>query len=168
MIFNGILFLLWFAMWLFLSWPIDIKDAISGVLIALFVTFMTMDVMKSGDAGNGKRISVIGRLARLAWFVGYIFVFLWECLKANIDVAFRVTHPDLPIRPGTIKVKVGLKSDMGLTFLANSITLTPGTTSVDINKREGFLYIHMLSVKQSRGRPKAVDTFENILKRIFE
>ena len=95
-------------------------------------------------------------------------VFIWECFKANIDVAYRVLHPKLPIRPGTVKVKVSLKSDIGLTFLANSVTLTPGTTTVDIDKPNGYLYVHCLSVKDGAVRLPVVSRFENILKRIFE
>ncbi|MCX5678833.1 MAG: Na+/H+ antiporter subunit E [Candidatus Omnitrophica bacterium] len=168
MIFNGILFILWFAVWMLLSWPPDAKNIISGVLVSLFVTFMTSDIMHVGSAKERRAITFLGRLACLGWFIYYIFVFLWECFKANIDVAYRVIHPDLPISPGTIKVKVALKSDIGLTFLANSITLTPGTTSVDVDKEQGYLYVHMLCVKEDRGRLKIVDKFENILKRIFE
>lgn len=166
--FTGMLFILWFAVWMLLSWPPDLKNIVSGLLAAAFVTFMTMDIMSHEDDENKKHIGIIGRLVRLAWFVLYIFVFLWECLKANIDVAYRVIHPGLPIRPGTIKVKVGLTSDIGLTFLANSITLTPGTTSVDVDKATGFLYVHMLYTGVGQTRLKIVDKFENILKRIFE
>ncbi|MFA5085679.1 MAG: Na+/H+ antiporter subunit E, partial [Candidatus Omnitrophota bacterium] len=67
---------------------------------------------------------------RYLWLVYYVVIFLWECLKANIDVAFRVIHPYLPIRPGTVKIKTSLRSDIGLTFLANSLTLTPGNTTI--------------------------------------
>ncbi len=158
------LFLLWLFVWFLLSWPPDIKDVISGALVSSLVTFMTMDFMISGDAKGGKR----RRIARFGWYVWYLFVFIWECLKANIDVAYRVMHPDIPISPGTIKVKIGLKSDIGLTFLANSITLTPGTTSVDIDKEAGFLYVHVLSLKPGQVGVKVVDTFERILKRIFD
>jgi multicomponent Na+:H+ antiporter subunit E len=98
--------------------------------------------------------------------------FLWECVKANLDVAFRVLHPDLPIRPATLKVKTSLTSDTGLTFLANSITLTPGTTTVDIDKDKGYIYVHILYVKDVKDRSKTrlavVEKFENILKRVFE
>ena len=168
MIFNCTLFILWFIVWILLSWPPDTKDIISGVLVSLFVTFMTSDIMNLKAAEERKAKSVLRRMLCLAWFIWYIFVFLWECIKANIDVAYRVIHPDLPISPGTIKVKVALKSDVGLTFLANSITLTPGTTSVDVDKERGFLYVHMLCAEGASGRLKVVDKFENILKRIFE
>ena len=108
--------------------------------------------------------------ASVLWSVAYIFVFLWECVKANLDVAYRVLHPDLPIRPGTFKVKTGLKSDVGLTFLTSSITLTPGMTSVDVDKGGGWIYIHFLYVRDSGNkcpRLSAVARFERILKRIF-
>jgi len=165
------LFLLWFFVWLFLNWPVSGSDIAVAVIVSFFVTFMTVDVFK--DYQNGaKGKAKINPVVRLAWFVVYVFVFVWECLKANIDVAMRVIHPDLPIRPGTIKVKTSLRSDIGLTFLANSITLTPGTTSVDIDKANGFIYIHWLYVrkgydKTSRSLP-IVGKFENILKRMFE
>ena len=110
--------------------------------------------------------------ARCLWFVYYIAVFLWECVKANIDVAYRVVHPDLPISPGTIRVKTGLKSDVGLTFLANSITLTPGTTTVDIDKYRGYIYVHWLCVRKDYDRTSeklaVVGKFERILKKVFE
>lgn len=161
-------FIFWFVLWILISWPPETKDFISGALASLFITFMTADVMIGNCPKRVKDRSVPRRLSRLAWFVCYVFVFLWECLKANIDVAYRVIHPRLPIKPGTIKVKVSLSSDVGLTFLANSITLTPGTTTVDVDKERGFLYIHMLYVKEASFGLRVVSKFENILKRIFE
>jgi multicomponent Na+:H+ antiporter subunit E len=91
--------------------------------------------------------------------------------KANIDVAYRVSHPNLPIRPGIVKVKTSLKSDTGLTFLANCITLTPGTMTVDIDKNSGFLYIHWINVKDKDvegATERIVKRFERRLTRIFE
>jgi len=109
--------------------------------------------------------------SRYLWFCYYVPMFLWECLKANIDVAWRVLHPGLPINPGIVKVKTTLKSDTALTFLANSITLTPGTFCVDIDAEEGFLYIHWIDVKTKDVQEASrliVDQFENILRKIFE
>lgn len=106
---------------------------------------------------------------RYLWLAYYVVIFLWECLKANIDVAFRVLHPDLPIRPGTIRVKTSLKSDAGLTFLANSLSLTPGNTTIDVDRDSGVLYVHRLYIRE--GAMEAIPVaakFENILKRIFD
>ncbi len=109
---------------------------------------------------------------KILWFACYAVLFLWECLKANIDVAWRVISPALPIRPGAIRVKTDLKSDAGLTFLANSITLTPGKTTIDIDKENGYIYIHVLFLKEdysvSDMRLSVVSKYERILKRVFE
>lgn len=169
------LFILWFVVWLMLAWPVEAKDVITAALVSALVSYMTADlVLRPAAAGApaaakaaGKRVGIAGGSVRVLWFFVYVVVFLWECIKANIDVAFRVVAPHLPIRPGTVKVKVALKSDIGLTFLASSITLTPGTTTVDIDKEGGYLYVHQLYVREAGGRLKAVERYENILKRIF-
>jgi multicomponent Na+:H+ antiporter subunit E len=106
---------------------------------------------------------------RYFWFLVYLFVFIWECLKANIDVAYRVLHPAMPIRPGIVKVKTTLKSDMAKMLLANSITMTPGTISVDII--DDHLYIHWIFI--SSDDPEVytgiiTGSFEKYIKRIIE
>ena len=108
---------------------------------------------------------------KILWFLYYIPLFIWECLKANLEGAYRVAHPDLPINPGIVRIKTSLRSDIALTFLANSITLKPGTMTVDIDKENGILYVHWADVK-SRDIEQATELiagkFERALKRIFE
>ncbi|NTW92401.1 MAG: cation:proton antiporter [Methanoregulaceae archaeon] len=70
--------------------------------------------------------------------------FFLEVIKANLDVAYRVIT--LNIRPGIIRVSSGLKSDLGVFMLANSITLTPGTITVDIDEETHDLFIHNINV----------------------
>lgn len=165
-------FILWLAVWTLLSWPVGLSEVVTGALAAVFVTAMTADLFKpaSGAAARPKR-AFITVPVRMAWFVVYVFVFIWQCVRANIDVAKRVLHPALPIRPGTTRVKTVLKSDVALTFLANSMTLTPGMTTIDIDKEEGVFYIHWLCVPQTKGsldRLPIVHMYERILQRIFE
>ena len=163
-------FLLWFFVWLVLSWPPDANDLALAVMASLIVTFITANTFRRprGVKDTGHRPGV----KRLFWFICYVPVFIWECVKANLDVAFRVVHPGLPIRPGTVRVKTELVTDMALTFLANSITLTPGTTTVDVDKENGFIYIHRLYIADDQqavgGNFKTVERFEKMLKRIFE
>jgi multicomponent Na+:H+ antiporter subunit E len=148
-----------------LSWPPSPRDALTGIFVSAFVTLMTKDMLVYGRAR-------IKNPLKLLWFGYYVVVFVWECLKANIDVAYRVIHPDLSIRPGTLRVKTGLKSDAGLTFLANSITLTPGTTTVDVDRDRGYIYVHRLYIRKDFDcnceKMPIVEKFENILKKIFE
>ncbi|MBU0694279.1 MAG: Na+/H+ antiporter subunit E, partial [Candidatus Omnitrophica bacterium] len=136
-----ILFLAAFLVWSVLSWVPDFQHLIVGVFVAALVAFLTGDLFVS-------RPYILKRPRRYWYFIAhYLPVFLWEMIKANIDVAYRVLHPDLPINPGIVRVKTSLKSDTALTFLANSITLTPGTMSVDIDKDNGVLYIHWINVR---------------------
>lgn len=70
--------------------------------------------------------------------------FLLEVTLANLDVAYRVITGK--IRPGIIRVQSGLKTDLGIFMLANSITLTPGTITVDIDEESHDLYVHNINV----------------------
>lgn len=159
-----ILFILALIIWLLLNWIPDWQHFVIGVFVAGFVAFMTGDMFV-------QRPYLFKHVERYFWFLYYIPIFLWECIKANIDVAYRVSHPDVPLNPGIVKVKTTLISDTALTFLANSITLTPGTLSVDVDKEGGFLYVHWINVKRKdiEGATEIiVKKFEKILKRIFE
>jgi multicomponent Na+:H+ antiporter subunit E len=82
---------------------------------------------------------------RWFWFIVYLVTFIWACIKANFDVAYRVLHPAMPIRPGIVKFKTTLRSDFAKTLLANSITMTPGTITVDII--DDVFYVHWIYIR---------------------
>ncbi len=106
---------------------------------------------------------------RLLHLVIYLPVFFWEMFKANFDVAYRVIHPRMPIRPGIVAIKTELKTDIGKLFLANSITLTPGTLTMDV--RGEYLFIHWINVKDEeveRASEIIAGRFEKHLKAICE
>ncbi len=81
------------------------------------------------------------------WFIWliYLFPFFFAMAVANIDVAYRVITGR--INPGIVKISPRLKNDMSLTILANSITLTPGTLSVDVDEKTNDLYVHWINVR---------------------
>ncbi len=106
---------------------------------------------------------------RYFWFFIYLFIFIWECIKANLDVAYRVLHPAMPIRPGIVKVRTSLKSAFARTLLANSITMTPGTITVDIIGDD--MFIHWIYVKSDDPviyTEMITGKFEKYIKRIVE
>lgn len=80
----------------------------------------------------------------LATTVAYVFFYLKELVKSNVNVAAIVLSPDLPVQPGIVTVRTRLNSPMGRMLLANSITLTPGTLTVDLDGDE--LHIHWVTV----------------------
>lgn len=166
-------FFVWFLVWVGLSWPVTMQEIITGMIVSAFVSCMTIGIFNDKKPGKGSAVAatLIKLPLKLFWFVVYVIVFVWECLRANFDVAYRVIHPDLPIRPGTIRIKTALTSDAGLTFLANSITLTPGTTTVDIDRAKGLIYVHQLFIRgdsEAQRRIPSIERFERILKRVFD
>jgi multicomponent Na+:H+ antiporter subunit E len=98
----------------------------------------------------------------------YLPVFIWKLILANLDVARRVLSPSLPLNPGIVKVQTNLKSDFAKLTLANSITLTPGTLSIDVE--DDYLYVHTVDVKgkTAEEHQKNISTpFEQILGGVF-
>jgi multicomponent Na+:H+ antiporter subunit E len=77
-------------------------------------------------------------------FLVYLFPFFFAMARANVDVAYRVITGR--INPAIVKINPNLKNDLSLTFLANSITLTPGTLSVDVDQKTNELYVHWINI----------------------
>lgn len=82
----------------------------------------------------------VGTLARWAVYLPYL---LWQIAKANVEVAYTVLHPSMPIDPSIEEFHPEVPVGLPVTSLANSITLTPGTVTVDIRKRN--FYVHALT-----------------------
>jgi multicomponent Na+:H+ antiporter subunit E len=77
-------------------------------------------------------------------FIVYLFPFFWAMAKANIDVAYRVITGR--INPAILKIDPKLDRDLAVTMLATSITLTPGTLSVDVDEETNELYVHWINI----------------------
>lgn len=79
--------------------------------------------------------------------VSFFFFFLYELLKANVQVAYDVITPKLYMQPGIVRVPLDAKSDIEITLLANLISLTPGTLSLDVSSDKSALYVHAMYIK---------------------
>jgi len=77
----------------------------------------------------------------------YYLYFFKELIKSNIKLAAIILNPDLPIKPGIVKVRTRLKSKMGRLMLANSITLTPGTMTMEI--KDEWIYVHCVTLESA-------------------
>lgn len=118
-----------------------------GVWLALVCTLNWQELLMGGvlsaivAAFGWRYFSQVGfshlSLKKLIYLIAYIPVFFWAMIKANFDVAYRVLHPRMPINPGIVLIKTDLKSDTGKLALANSITLTPGTLTMDVKACAG-------------------------------
>lgn len=154
--------LLSLLIWLLVTWPFGWVDVGVGLFFAVLVATLLSELYP-------ERPHAIFDPRRWFWAAIYLPYFLYYCLKANLDVAYRVLHVDLPIHPGIVHVPTTLKSDWSKAFLAASITLTPGTLVVDIADQD--LYVHWINVpgkdREQHTRDIAA-TFEPLLRRIFE
>ena len=83
-------------------------------------------------------------LARTRHLVGLLLFFLWELLLANLRVAWDVVTPRPRMRPGVIAVPLTARTDVEITVLANMVSLTPGTLSLDVSSDRRFLYVHAM------------------------
>jgi multicomponent Na+:H+ antiporter subunit E len=146
-------------------WLWSVEEIIFGIILSVIVGAISRKIFVK----NSYRM-----LNPVRWFtfIGYLFYFFYEMAKANFDVAYRVITGR--INPGIVKISPNLKTDLGATMLANSITLTPGTLSVDIDEDSNDLYIHWINVKKEALDKKPVECryvcagFDKWVRRIAE
>ena len=152
-----VLLILIMLIWILLTYPFDTQEAIAGIAVALIILVMPLPgIAILGDIRWTPKAFIYG--------IGYVFYFLWQLVRANLDVAFRVLHPKLPIEPGIVRVETVLKTRLGRLLLANSITLTPGTITMEADGPD--FYVHWIKVEgvhdKERTR-KIVSGFEKYL-----
>lgn len=137
-------------------------ELLAGLLIALLVALATgMFVWARGDW------RVLQPKRWLLFLVYILGPFPLAMAKANLDVAWRVITGK--VRPGIVKFNPNLKTDLGRTFLANSITLTPGTLTVDVDEGTGDFYVHWINVTNECPTPEDVcDPFPSWARRVAE
>jgi len=151
-----------FAVWLALTSSLEIQEVSVGIGVCVVVAlWLSRYYLHLGLPPLSVK--------RVLFLFIYLVVLGAEIAKANLDVAYRVIHPKMPITPGIVVIKTGLKSDIAKMALANSITLTPGTFTLDIIGDN--LLIHWINVKaeEVEDATEAIgERFEKYLKVIFE
>jgi multicomponent Na+:H+ antiporter subunit E len=144
---------LWsFVLWLVLTagskgmlWSTE--ELAAGVIFSAVVAFTTRTVI-------GEKASRFLNPIKWVAFLAYIPVLFWGMTKANLDVAYRVITGR--IKPGIVRVPVELENDAQYTILSNSITLTPGTLTIDACPEEKALYVHWINVTEPEPKDSRV------------
>ena len=164
-----VLFVLAFIVWCLLVWPYDSETGWDGQGLLVGAVAALAVAVLFGSLFTGAPVGFLNPI-RYMWLLLYIPVFVYYCIRANLQVVYLVLHPEMPIEPGIVKVRTTLRNPSAITALANSITLTPGTLTVDANT-QGELYVHWLKVETAdevEASRKIVSKFEPFLRRIFE
>ena len=121
-----------FLLWMLLSGSLAAEELISGMIVAIVAAIATSRI----DLFNGIKLEPYAPVA----LVKYLANFAFALVRANLDMARRVLTPALPLHPEIVEVQTQLQSDLGRLLLANSITLTPGTLTVDV--KDSRLLVH--------------------------
>ncbi|MBK1717991.1 Na+/H+ antiporter subunit E [Thiocystis violacea] len=125
-----------FVVWLGLTNSLQIQEVLAGLLVVSAIVWLTIPKPAGGE--HGQPWSLLNLLL-------YLPVFLKDLVLANIDVASRVLNPRLPINPGIVRIRTGLTAPYQRLMLANSITLTPGTVTLEMEGED--LYVHWIDVR---------------------
>lgn len=125
--------LIMFAFWVILSGEFTPLLLGSGVAASLLVACLSHDLL-IGPMDVARKVRDLGR------FMKYLPWLFWQIILANIDLVYRVLHPKMPIDPGFITFKNECETEIGMVTLANSITLTPGTVTVDVTDQEFIVH----------------------------
>ena len=126
----------------------SLEELLFGLILSLIAGFIGRTILVKDSFRMANPL-------RWIYFIAYLGPFFYEMAKANFDVAYRVITGR--INPGIVRISPDLKTDLSVSLLANSITLTPGTLSVDIDEATNDLYIHWINVKEEALAHKPVD-----------
>ncbi|BEP29952.1 Na+/H+ antiporter subunit E [Helicovermis profundi] len=148
-----LLFITLFVFWAGLVFPLSFQELIVGIILSFSISLLVSIRIK------GKEMY---KISGIPYVFKFIFIFAWELIKANFSIAKIVLTPSLPISPKIVKVKTSIRSELGKAVLANSITLTPGTLTIDLVGDE--LYIHVVDGKKVSDADDILLPFEKTLK----
>ena len=114
-------------------------------------------------AGESSYFAKVGQVIRFAGF------FIWQLVVANLRVTVEILTPAHTMRPAVVAVPLDVTRPSSITLLANIITLTPGTLSLDVAPNGNVLYVHAMHVQDAdEFRQEIKDGFERCIKEIFE
>jgi len=150
------------VVWILFTAAVDPAELVLGAVVVVLVVLFTRS---QSELFGGIKLGVRGIVA----IPVYLGLFVWKLILANLDVARRVLSPRIPLNPGIVAVPTELQSRMGTLLLANSITLTPGTLTLDVDK--DTLYVHWIDVRGAsadEARASIVAPFERTLKGVAE
>ncbi|HUH17792.1 Na+/H+ antiporter subunit E [Albibacterium sp.] len=141
--------------WVALTGDFELGNYTFGFLLSYFILRST--AVKDGGVSYFNRIPKI---------IGFLFFFLYEMLKANLQVAYDVITPRFFMKPGIVKFPLSAKTDLEITLLANCISLTPGTLIIAVSDDRKAIFVHVMYLED---RDKFIEEVKNGLeKRLLE
>jgi multicomponent Na+:H+ antiporter subunit E len=145
--------------WAALQGSFSLADLLLGAVLGTAVVFFSRPLYDTDEASDEMTLGGgLRPLRRMGRFVILVLVFLRELTVSSVRVARYVLQPTLQIRSGIVAYPLDVTTDREIAALANLITLTPGTMSLDVSEDKSTLYIHTMSVASESGQ----DVIEDI------
>lgn len=144
-----VFFLILLTIWFILSGRFEVKFALYGIGTCAFCAWFGVYLLKTPLSGDGRVVSFGLKSIRLSLLLTSLFWLLWEIIKANIQIALVVLNPRLPIEPSVVTFRVRFENPLSVFTLANFITLTPGTITLDV--QDDVYIVHALTKKAAEG-----------------
>jgi len=133
---NGLLLnILLAAVWVFLTGELNFQNFVEGFVIGFAIIFVTKNVTSTSSY-----------LRKIPKIIEFVFYFIYELILANIKVTVDILTPKHRMTPAIIAVPLTIDKNFEITLLANLITLTPGTLSLDLSSDKKILYVHSMYV----------------------
>jgi len=143
-----------FVVWIALTLSFSNQELTTGFVVSFTIAYIYTTNYKSIDEFRLRPIV----------YLQYLVIFIKNLILSNLDVAKRVIDPKLPINPGIVEIKTNLKEDYKKLILANSITLTPGTITMDVQGDRMFIHwIDVTSTDIDKASEEIAGDFEKIL-----
>lgn len=148
MVHMGCLAVVLFAFWMALSGHTETKFVVYGIITAGVTTWLTYPLLLVPNKDHSKLYYVFG--FSLPRMVMYFFWLMWQLVLANIDVLLAETAQEMKIDPKVVRFRFRADNPMASVVLANSITLTPGTVTMNVTD-DGVYEIHALTPGAAQG-----------------
>lgn len=122
--------------WAGLLGSFGLANLVSGFVVSYALLFL----VTRGMPGHAKYFGKVPRL------IGFTCYYLWELVKSNAIIAYDVLTPTHHMKPGVVAIPLEAKTDLEITVLANLITMTPGTLSLDVSGDRKTLFVHAMYI----------------------
>lgn len=142
------MFILLFCFWMVLAGRTETKFVVYGLLTSAVAAWVTYPLLLVPNQDGSKRYFVLGvNPFRFVYYVGWL---MWQLILANVDVFLATTGQELAVDPKVVRFYFKADNPMASAMLANSITLTPGTVTLNVTD-EGLYEIHALTPGAAEG-----------------
>lgn len=138
-------------LWCFVHGDVTILNFLFGLVLGPFVIRPFKPLYKFGE-----EVSFKDATTRIPREIKFFVILVYEIIMASLAVGKIVIQPKIDIKPGIIAVPIDSKTNLGITAIANTITLTPGTLTLDVSDDRSVLYVHCIDASDPEGVKESI------------